>query len=211
MGATLNAAVLNVTKEGGTESSAFGSMLAPGATLINTETQGVIIYDENMIPPLSAPFDLSHGVGYKGFTLSGSLPTTGETLKLDFTSIYQINFSYILSESAVGYDENQNAYPLDYVVLTFDNANFAEWYTETPMSITATFNGGTEATAYVIQNTCDRTDADTTYGGLVFFNSRVRTAAEESEQFPSAASVPEPTTATLSLLALAGLAARRRR
>ena len=80
MGATLNAAVLNVTKEGGTDSSAFGSMLAPGATLINTGTQGVIIYDENMIPPLSAPFDLSHGVGYKGFTLSGSLPTTGETL-----------------------------------------------------------------------------------------------------------------------------------
>lgn len=210
LGATLNAATLTVTKNG-TNSSVFGSMLAPGATLINTATEGIITYDENLVPPLSAPFDLNHGARFKGFELSAELPANGEALVLDFSGVYEVNFPYLLSDSAIGYDEDNTSFPLEYVVVNFNNANFAEWYEATPMTITARFSDHSEATAYVIYETCDELESASSYGGLVFFNSRVRSTVESAEEQLDTLVVPEPCTTTLSLLALTGLAMRRRR
>ena len=103
----------------------------------------------------------------------------------------------------------------EYLVIMFRHQNgtgsdFAEWYEKHPVTITGVFTNGTYL-AYVITDTCDQLDQASTNGGLVFFNASVSPAVQAAEVTPSSGNIPEPTTATLSLLALAGLAARRRR
>ncbi len=194
---------------GETQSNVIGAAIARGATLINTETGGIITYDENetTIPPIEAPFNVDHGVRVKNYTLDGTLPTVGEKLVLDFTqlsSTFVTNWGYYLEDGVITTD-SQTQFEVDYIVFNFDNANMAEWYSENPMYVIGKFTGGVEATGYIISETCDQTEGDSSYGGIVFFNKKTAPA------LTPAPNVPEPTTATLSLLALAGLAARRRR
>ena len=67
--------------------------------------------------------------------------------------------------------------------------------------------------------TCRKAGSGASYGGLVFFHTSVADAVRLAEvdpatiitPAPSEPVVPEPTTSTLSLLALAGLALRCRR
>lgn len=196
-----------------TVSSVFGTTTAASATLISTDTEGIIYFDEREESDIgSAPFDLTHGTRVKNLVLSGTLPTSGDSLVIDFTSLYQANLGYYLQDGAMGYLQDDVQFEIEYLVVNFDDADFAEWYTSTPMTITGKFKDGVEATAYVISGTCDQADGDTTYGGLVFFNNSVAQQVRLAE-IPAGGepAVPEPTTATLSLLALAGLAARRRR
>ena len=201
--------------KGETQSTVVGAAIAKGATLINTETGGVLIYDENetTIPPIEAPFNINHGVRVKNYTLDGTLPTVGDNLVIDFTQTsygYVPNWEYYLQNNAKAYASAEEEIEVDYIVFNFDDINIAEWYTEYPMTITGRFSGGVETVGYVISETCDMTDGDTTYGGIVFFNESKRSAVENAEEKTSA-SIPEPGTAILSLLTLAGLAARRRR
>lgn len=212
-GTTLSAAETDTPQtifvRGETQSNVIGAALARGATLINTETGDFIVYDENetTIPPIEAPFDVEHGVRVKNYTLEGTLPTAGEKLILDFTALsstYVANWGYYLTEDATVSD-GQTEFEVDYLVFNFKDTDLASWYSKNPMSITGIFTGGIEATGYIISKTCDQTDPDTSYGGIVFFNQKTAPALTPT------ANVPEPTTTTLSLLALVGLFSRRRR
>ncbi len=84
----------------------------------------------------------------------------------------------------------------------YANAKATVWVNGSKIGTTDTFytdgNGGT--LKYIV--------GDATYGTISLINETL-TTAEQIANF--AAPVPEPTTATLSLLALAGLAVRRRR
>ncbi|MBQ8516695.1 MAG: PEP-CTERM sorting domain-containing protein [Akkermansia sp.] len=193
---------------GESQSTVVGAAIAKGATLIDTENGKVIVYDENegAVPFLEAPFELKNGIRVKNYTLEGTLPTVGENLVLDITNPVSggvANWGYYLKEGATAWYNGEDV-EIDYIVFNIDNADFEEWYSDYPITITGKFAGGVEATGYIVTNSCDQTDPDTANGGIVFFNARVASAVQ-------AALVPEPTTATLSLLALAGLAARRRR
>lgn len=211
LSATVNAAETDtpttIYVRGENQSNVIGAALAPGATLINSDSGYVIVYDESVTPPpIEAPFDIEHGIRVKNYTLDGTLPTVGDKLVLDFTDLndtYVSNWGYYLQDGATAWSMLDGEFEVDYVVFDFDNADMAAWYSETPMTVIGKFTGGVEATAYIISDTCDRTENDSSYGGIVFFNERVLPAVTPA--------VPEPGTATLSLLALAGLAARRRR
>ncbi len=193
-----------------TDSPTYGDVLAPGATLINTETGNSFSYDVNVDPPVDPPFDYSEGSILKGFTLQTAkfedvviddvTLSEGDDLILDFSTYHTGG------GSGLGLPTEK-----DYLVIMFNDSNFATWYEENPVSITGKFRDGELATAYVVSYACDMYDESgsslntaSTYGGLVFFS-------RQTEGLAYAATVPEPTTATLSLLALAGLAARRRR
>lgn len=202
------------------QSATLGTTLASGATLINSETGRVVIYDMNDDPQVLPPFDITQGHIYWGFDLTN---VYNKSIELDDLSADATDFAVRITEDdtlvldfkklngGVGMGGPTEA---EYVVIMFREIteklnNFAEWYEENSVNITGRFNDG-DYTAYVIAETCDMTDNATSYGGLVFFNNSVAPAVLAAETFPGAA-VPEPATATLSLLALAGLAARRRR
>lgn len=209
--AAANAAEMDDTQvlyvKGDTQSNVVGAALARGATLINTDTGEIIVYDENetTIPPIEAPFEVGNGIRVKNYTLEGTLPTSGNKLVLDFTALnetYVSNWGYYLEEGAKAWNGDEE-FEVDYLVFNFDNADMAAWYSESPMSVTGKFTGGVEATGYIISETCDADDPDSSYGGIVFFNRSLQPVLNPA--------VPEPGTATLSLLALTGLLARRRR
>lgn len=224
VGSALNAGTITVSPPTNpdtglpeTVSSVFGTGIAQSATLINTATEGIIYFDTrgDAVP---APFDVTHGTRVKNLVLSGTLPTTGDELVLDFTTITQLNLGYYLKDTAIGYldedgDGQTESFDIEYLVVNFDNTDFAEWYATTPTTVTGKFKDDITATGYVIASTCDQQEGDTSYGGIVFFNARTTQQVLAAEKTPGAdtPAVPEPTTATLSLLALAGLAARRRR
>lgn len=205
-------------------------VIASGATLINSETGKVVVYDLNDASVTNdTPFDITKGMILWDFKLNNSYNepitlsdvsqdatdralrvSTGDVLVLDFTS------------GAITLGGPTDA---EYMVLmfhpqtTFGN-DFAEWYSTNGVAITARFTSG-DYTAYVIDNTCDLPGSgpSSTYGGLVVFNKSVAETVSLAEVDPDTITpapepspfIPEPTTSTLSLLALAGLAARRRR
>lgn len=212
------------------ESPTIDEVIAPGATLINTESGKVVVYNTNDNPRVEPPFDIKQGLIVWGIDLANRYNepifledvnetatdsairiTEGDSLVLDFTS---------------GSLKLGGPTDAEYMVLMFHSRiasgnDFADWYSTNEVSITANFTNGTYQ-AYVIDDTCDllSSKASSTYGGLVFFNESVApkvlsaevdpdTLVPEPE--PSTPTIPEPATATLSLLALAGLAARRRR
>lgn len=185
----------------------LGEYLAPGATLINTATGGAVVYDLLANPIVVPPFDITQGYIQRNVDLNNRysesisgldavLVSKGDTLTINFT------------------DSTTLSPPVDseYLVVTFDalgedGGDFYDWYLENPVAITGKFGAG-DYTAYVISNTSGELESATTNGGLLFFNRSVEATVRMAEQEWV---VPEPSTATLSLLALAGLAARRRR
>ncbi|MBR3927090.1 MAG: PEP-CTERM sorting domain-containing protein [Akkermansia sp.] len=213
VGTTLSAADVTVRAPMPSQSTKEGSVIAQGARLINSSTGGVVVYDIEAQTPVYPPFDITDGRAYGGLTLKDKYNwdvtlddvkvTEDQGLVIEFTNLY---FGPSLTEG------------LYYVVTFSEGNNFAEWYAENPTTITGKFPLSTDAlpqyvtyTGYVVDYSCDQTDPATTYGGLVFFDASVADAVLAAEVPASSPSVPEPTTATLSLLALAGLAARRRR
>lgn len=215
------------------ESPTIAEVIAPGATLINTESGKVVVYNINDNPRVEPPFDITQGQIIWGIdhlanrynetifwedvnetaTDSAIRITEGDSLVLDFKS----------GSLTLGGPTDA-----EYMVLMFHSRiasghDFADWYSTNEVPIIGRFTNG-DYKAYVIDDTCDlqSSGASSTYGGLVFFNESVTpkvlsaevdpdTLVPEPEPEPSTPTIPEPTTATLSLLALAGLAARRRR
>lgn len=211
------------------EPPSISEVLAPGATLINSETGKVVVYNINGNSNVEPPFDITLGQivwnlelankNNEPITLMDVAKTAsdsairikdGDTLVLDFTS------------SSLKLDGPTEA---EYMVLMFHTQedsgdNFAEWYSTNECSITGRFTNG-DYIAYAIDDTSDLLSSghSSTYGGLVFFNKAVIDNVNRAEVDPGTIipdpegppAVPEPTTATLSLLALAGLVARRRR
>ena len=214
------------------ESPTVATVIASGATLINSKTGNVVVYDLNDASTTNdTPFDVTQGRISWGIDLNNTFnePITLSDVSQDATdTAVKVSPGDVLVLDFSSYSANLKwAFPTDaeYLVLMFrprtEFANdFAEWYSTNGVQITARFTDG-DYTAYVIDYACDLpgSGAASTYGGLVFFNESVQSYVQAREVDPDtitpapepSPSVPEPTTATLSLLALAGLAARRRR
>lgn len=199
-----------------TESPSYGAQIAPGATLVDTATSGVVIYDEaNNIS--NAPFSIDEGISFTSLTIDLSDVTIqeGDRLVLDFTTVGGGGqfWGQFLQEGYLGdYEGEKGAYDDNVDYLRIKIEGFAEWYQEKgPFEMVAKFlidyNSAIETTAFYIAEACDYDTAGNpvSEGSVVFFSEDVIDDVRNSEV------VPEPTTATLSLLALTGLVARRRR
>ena len=199
-----------------TVSPSYGAQIAPGATLVDTVTSGVVIYDEaNNIS--NAPFKIDEGISFTSLTIDLSDVTIqeGDRLVLDFTTVGgggQFWGQYLKKGHLGAYVGEDGAYDDNVDYLRIKIGGFAEWYEEKgPFEMVAKFlidyNSVIETTAFYIAEACDYTTAGNpvSEGSVVFFSEDVIDKVKNSEI------VPEPTTATLSLLALAGLVARRRR
>lgn len=203
------------------ESAQYGSKITPSGTVVNTESGNSVTWDEaDDVDVIEAPFNKDEGIAFTALTLSldDVAVSEGDRLVLDFTEVtgkYQpqawgmylsMDYTGNFTNPSSGNVESGN---VDYLMITIKGVNFANWYKEHPIEIVGRFysdwNGSTiESTAYVITDYCDVASE----GGVVFYSEDVIEAVEAAEVPPM---VPEPATATLSLLALAGLAARRRR
>lgn len=204
-----------VTADPNNPSGTAYSSLATGATLIDTATGGIIIYDESDdIDVIEAPFNLHEGMAATTtLTLTVDLNDVaiqeGDRLIIDFTGVgnWTQTWGYYLQSGSVG----SNGENYDYLRINING--FADWYQENgPIEMAGRFkissdNSYIETTAFYIAEACDDNDEGkpTSQGSLLFFSEDVIDDVRNSEV------VPEPTTATLSLLALAGLVARRRR
>ena len=201
------------------QSTVEKNTIAPGATLLNTVTGGVVIYDINAA--VEPPFDIDQGSAYWGFelyskkedkivTLEDIAVSEGDSIVLDFTSWHTGG------GAGMGGPVDKEYFVIMFRRNTGVGNNFATWYESLgyDVPITGVFTTGTYD-AYIISSTCDESDSASSWGGLVFFNNNVKDAVLLAEVEPGEGeiipAVPEPTTATLSLLALAGLAMRRRR
>ncbi len=242
LGATTSYAKEIVLNPYGTVQSRVEAVVLPNAaTLINSETGKVVVYDtEKQVSP---PFDITKGLIQWDYNLADenneifplSLEDVAKTADDD---ILVLDFSANLSNLSgpTGGDEymvvmfhgrkdtSQPGYAEWYSTIN----DFAEWYSTNEVPIIGRFTNG-DYLAYVIADACDKLTFDgvsndvpnssSTIGGLVFFNRSVAEAVSLAAVDPDtitpapepSPAVPEPTTATLSLLALAGLAARRRR
>ncbi|MBQ2379054.1 MAG: hypothetical protein II295_01530 [Akkermansia sp.] len=198
-------------------SLSYGAGIAPSATLVNTQTGGFFTYDEgDEIDVIKAPFEINEGLAFTTLTLNLSDVELSDANKLviDFTTVagkYQpqlwglfLNAGYTADYTGDWVNDD-----VDYLIITISGIDFASWYQENgPVEIVGRFStGGSpfEATAYVITDACDTSS----YGGLVFFSEDVTPSITTTTL--AYRSIPEPATATLSLLTLAGLATRRRR
>lgn len=214
--------VIEADRSNNTTGTAYGS-LATGATLVDTATGGIIIYDESDdIDVIEAPFQVTEGVATSVLTvnLADVAIQEGDRLVIDFTSVGYGSQSWglYLTRGYEGYDYMTGA-PINYDYLMVGIAGFADWYQANgPIEMVGRFRTSSdgsyiEATAFYIAEACDYNTAGdpTSQGRLLFFSEDVIEDVRNAEVPPSSPAVPEPTTATLSLLALAGLAARRRR
>lgn len=190
-----------------------GTTIAPGATLINTVTGGMVTYDINADPKIEPPFNISDGTVYWGskildpkdavVSLNDVAVSEGDEIVLDFTTWKSGG------GAGMGGPVNKEYFVIMFRSMTGEGDNFSTWYDEggKDIPITARFLNGTYE-AYIIDETCDQAQTASTWGGLVFFRANdVAPKVRDAEVFP----VPEPTTTTLSLLAFAGLVMRRRR
>lgn len=206
-------------------SSQYGSTIAPGATLIDTSTGGVVTYDEaDDVDVIEAPFNISEGIAFTTLTLDLSDIVLDDVNKLiiDFTDLagtYQPQTwaMYLQAGHTGDYDQDTTPDNVDYLFIKIEGFDFATWYQKnSPVEIIGRFIDeieyypGTsgikswttiESTAFVITDACDVSSE----GGIAFFSEDVIDDVRNTEV------IPEPTTTTLSLLALAGLVARRRR
>lgn len=196
------------------ESAQYGSKITPSGTVVNTASGKSVTWDEaDNVDVVEAPFDVNEGITFTALTLNLDDVTVseGDRLVLDFTEVtgtaQRQTWGLYLTMGYTGNFITEND-DIDYLMITIKGVNFANWYKEHPIEIVGRFytygSSTIESTAYVITDYCD----DASEGGVVFYSEDVIDDVVKAEVPPM---VPEPTTATLSLLALAGLAARRRR
>ena len=227
VGAAMTTAAKDVVIEADRSNStgtAYGS-LATGATLVDTYTGKIVIYDESDdIDVIKAPFQIEEGTAATGVAVSLKDIASydwqeGDRLVIDFTQVgygYQAWGDYITAGYET-YNYTTGEYD-DYDYLRISIVGFGEWYEKNgPVEMVGRFktsNGSSiETTAFYVADACDANDLGdpTSLASLMFFSEDVIEDVRNAEVPAPSPSVPEPTTATLSLLALAGLAARRRR
>lgn len=223
LGTALNAETLTIKVIGAPQSPKY--IFSYGAELYDTYTGGTVSFDENEGTDIKAPFDLDEGLVIRNYQLK-NIPDPSvldldiTELVLDFTEINQHNpipdwGSYLNAGASypsgglTDVDYLSFSFKLDYTNSESTKFSLVDWYAElnSPIKITGLFKNGVEADGFLVTYTCDDAESQgaTPQGGIVFFSEDVIVDVRKSEI------VPEPTTATLSLLALAGLAARRRR
>lgn len=213
LGTALNAATLTIKVIGAPQGS---TLFSRGAELYDTYTEGTVSFDENEGKDIKAPFDLNKGHVIRNYQLvdipePSDLDLEITELVLDFTEINQYmpipDWGSYLGSTDVDYLSFN--FKLDYTDPQSAKFSLVDWYAElnSPIRITGLFENDVKADGFLVTYTCDEAQSPgaTPQGGIVFFSEDVIDDVRDSEI------VPEPTTATLSLLALAGLAARRRR
>ena len=222
LGTALSAATLTIKVVGAPHTSNYP--VSYGAELYDTYTQGTVSFNENKGSDIEAPFDLNEGLVIRNYQLvdipdPSVLDLEITELVLDFTEINQympipdwgsyLNAGASYSDILTDVDYLSFSFKLDYTNSKSAKFSLVDWYAElnSPIKITGLFKNGVEADGFLVTYTCDEaeTPGATAQGGIVFFSEDVIGDVRKSEI------VPEPTTATLSLLALAGLVARRRR
>ena len=154
---------------------------------------------------------------YCGLTGSDAAGYNGITWNSASNTITLGQGNYVANDHSITYSSNKqtsNAITLspgdDLINLTFSvvGANGSQtatiWVNGKNVQTLASYDGNMNNSADPIKLLFD---TNTTYGRIAITNEALTTAA----QIATLANMPEPTTATLSLLALVGVAARRRR
>lgn len=155
---------------------------------------------------------------YSGSTASNDYGYNGYTWNAESKTITVGRGNYTAGNHSISYQDRQDSNALtisdtdELVNLTFavSGSNGSQVVTiwqngeeiQTLSSYNGNMNNGNEKTKMILSF-----DTNTTYGDIAITNEKLTTA----EQIASLAVVPEPTTATLSMLALGALALRRRR
>ena len=185
----------NLVANGGIEASSGGCLLLYNSTAPKMENNSSLAITLQFV---STPYDTTT---WTGFTIT--IPLSSKTMNMlqvltDKTGSIMLKdefggTDYTLSEGG----ETTAALTLNYTV---ENGNLCYTYT---------FNGETSAKVTAAEGI----DTSLAWQPLLGWDWAIPTAFTVTEVTFSTSSpmVPEPTTATLSLLALAGLAARRRR
>lgn len=215
LGATTSYAKDIVLRPYGDVQSRVESVVLPNAaTLINSETGKVVVYDT--VKQVSPPFDITKGLiqwdinlndRYNEFSVSlDDVAITADDDKL------VLDFSYNMGQLSgpTGGDEymvimfhgRKDPYEAGYAEWYSTINDFAEWYSTNEVPIIGRFTNG-DYLAYVIDDTCDKLvydevnpnipNSSSTIGGLVFFNKSVAPAVLDAEVDPDTITpTPEP-------------------
>ncbi len=198
-------ATLTVT--GGAELSAGALLLGEQASEYGTHEVDVTVGEGSSVS--AGELNISHGANME---VSGSLSVE---------ELYMNAGALTLNEGS-NLTITLDTLPANGAVITLsEDATFTDLGSEITLTLVgsaleALVNGGAEFVLVAGANdddtiAVDKVTINTTVAGATIEDVKISTNADGSVSVKASASIPEPTTATLSLLALAALAGRRRR
>ena len=200
---------------GNVQSRVEAVVLPNAATLINSETGKIVVYDtENQVSP---PFDITKGLIQWDINLANetnsiyplsledvAITADDDKLVLDFSyNMYNLSGPTGGDEyMVIMFHGRKDPYEAGYAEWYSTINDFAEWYSTNEVPIIGRFTNG-DYLAYVIDDTCDKLvydevnpnipNSSSTIGGLVFFNQSVAPAVLDAEVDPDTITPdPEP-------------------